>query len=141
MTEHPFASSRIEVGETISVSNTTMERVPSALFAPIDPGSVATTAIPAGAPIHITDTANAESSVPTGWWVVSAEAPVGAHSGDTVTVILLDAGEAVTGVIVTTSIDDGSSISGGAIAIEPTSAISVARAAAEGRIAVLVSTG
>lgn len=73
--------------------------------------------------------------------MVSAEVPVGAHSGDTVTVVLLDTGEAVTGVIVTTSIDDGFSTSGGAIAIEPTSAISVARAAAEGRIAVLISTG
>ena len=118
-----------------------MERVPSALFAPIDPGSVAATAIPARAPIHITDTANAESSVPTGWWVVSAEVPVNARAGDAVTVVLLDTDAAVSGVIVTTSIDDGFSTSGSGIAIEPTSAISVARAAADGRIAVLISTG
>ena len=141
MVEHPFATSRIEVGELISGANTTMERVPAALFTEIDPGSVASNSIPAGAPIHITDTADADSPIPPGWWVVSAELPVGARSGDSVTVVLLESGEVANGVVVTTSIDDGFSNNEGGIAIEPTHAVSVARAAAEGRIAVLISTG
>ena len=141
MTKHPFALSRIEVGEPISAGNTTMERVPASLFIQIDPGSVATSAIPAGAPIHVTDTESAASSIPPSWWVVSAEVPANARSGDTVKVVLLDTGEVVSGVIVTTAIDDGFSTSGGGIAIEPTSAVGVAQAAAEGRIAVLISTG
>ena len=79
--------------------------------------------------------------IPVGWWVISADVPAIARAGGRVKIVLLDSGKVVEGVIAFSVPDDPFAEASGGIAVAPASASEVAVAAADSRIAVLVSTG
>jgi hypothetical protein len=137
---HPFAIEEIAVGTVVDQSNTEVRAVPAGTFAPIELGMTALQTIPAGAPILTTDVGHADEVVPTGWWVVEVPLPLGAQRGDVCRLVLLDGGEAVDGVVVAAAVDDPLGSGLGMIAVEPGPAADVARAAAEGRVAVMIAS-
>ena len=139
--EQPFASIAIAPGEVIDASNTEMRPAPSGLLAPAEMGSVATRPIEPGDPVLASDASESESVVPTGWWVVSVALPDGARAGDRVRLVLLDSGTEVEGVVAHSGSDDPFDASDGGVAVPPETSADVALAAADARLAVLVSTG
>lgn len=141
MVDHPFATENIPAGEAISELNTEMRRVPKGLMPLPEPGAVARRLIPEGSPVTAADTGPPQQIVPAGWWMVEMDVPRSAGVGDTVSIVLLDSGRVVTGVVVSTSSPDAFDPSPGAVAVETGSATEVAVAAAIGRVVVLVSTG
>ena len=138
--EHPFATTDIGAGELIDAANTQMRLVPADLFEPIEMGATASRTIESGDPILASAIGTGEPLVPSGWWVVSASLPRRAEIGAQVQVVMLDSGKAAPGIVVDAGSDDPFDSFAGAIAIAPAHASEVAAAAAEGRIAVLVST-
>ena len=138
--DHPFASTDLEAGDTIGAHNTEMRSVPSGLFRALS-GNVAADRISEGDPVLATAVAAQSSSVPTGWWVISAELPVTARRGDEVQVVVLDSGQVISGVVAESDDSDPFSDSTGSIAVDPTAAADVARAVASGRVSVMLSSG
>lgn len=139
--EVPFAAVDIVPGEVIDESTTDMRRVPAGLLEAADLGDVAGRPIGIGEPVLITDVDEDSDVVPTGWWVVGVTLPDGARVGDGVRLVLLDTGDEVEGVIAHPGSDDPFAAADGGVAVPADSSASVALAAAEGRLAVLVSTG
>jgi hypothetical protein len=138
--EHPFAIVEIVPGDDIGAGNTENRRVPRDLFQSVGSG-VASVAIKPGDPVLASDVVEKKSYVPTGWWIVAADVPIDTNPGDRVRVVLLATGEIVDGVITSAADDDPFSATSGAIAVEPGRSSEVAMAAADGEIAILVSTG
>lgn len=140
MVDYPFATAAIAPGDPIDAGNTEMRRVPDGLLEGPTPGDVALTAIPAGTPVLGSDTASADRVTPDGWWALSVDVPLGAAVGDLVRVVLLDTGSVVDGMVSSVSSADPFGEETGAIAVAGDDSAEVAVAAANGRLAVLVST-
>ena len=141
LVDHPFAIEAIAAGEELTSLNTETRRIPSGLLDQVHPDGVAAQAIEKGEPILVSDVGHGNSAIPAGWWVVSADVPAIARAGDQVKIVLLDTGKVVEGVIAFSVPDDPFAAASGGIAVAPSSASEVAIAAADSRIAGLVSTG
>lgn len=141
LVDHPFAVTAIAPGDQVNESNTEPRRVPTGLFEPVELGQVAVRGVDTGSPVLGADVGEGRSVVPSGWWIVSTHVPPSATPGDAVSLILLESGSAVEGVVVTASVEDPFGDGSGGVAIPADSAAEVATAAANGRLAVLVSTG
>lgn len=139
--DSPFAVTAIDPGDTIDSSNTEMRSVPSDLFDGALLGSVARRPIAAGDPVLASDVAASDSSVPSGWWVVAVTLPDGAQPGDRVRLVLLDSGNEVEGVVAHPGSDDPFGAADGGVAVPSAHSAEVALAAANARLAVLVSAG
>jgi hypothetical protein len=137
---HPFAIEDIAIGTVVDQSNTETRPVPAGTFVTVELGMTALEEIAAGAPVLTTDVGDAGDVVPAGWWVVEVSLPVGAQRGDACRLVLLDGGEVVEGLVVAAAIDDPLGSGLGMIAVELEPAAEVARAAAEGRIAVMIAS-
>jgi SAF domain len=141
LVDHPFAIEAIAVGEELTSLNTETRRIPLGLLDQVQPEAVATRAIENGEPILASDVRDGDLAIPAGWWVISADVPAIARAGDEVKIVLLDSGKVIEGVIASSVPDDPFAAASGGIAVAPASASEVAMAAADSRIAVLVSTG
>lgn len=139
--DHPFATVTIEPGDVIDDLNTEMRSIPQGLLEAADLGSVATRKIDAGEPVLAGDAGVAGSTVPPGWWVVGVTLPDGATPGDRVRLVLLDTGKEVEGVVAHPGSDDPFAAADGGVAVPSEASADVALAAANARLAVLVSTG
>ncbi|HEX9847598.1 MAG TPA: SAF domain-containing protein [Acidimicrobiia bacterium] len=139
--EQPFATSTIKPGEVIDETNTEQRPVPIGLIEAAALGEIATRSIPEGAPVLVTDVGVAGQTVPPGWWVVAVTLPVGVDPGDRVRLVLLDTGAEVEGVVAHPGVDDPFAAADGGVAVPSDTSAEVAVAAANGRLAVLVSTG
>lgn len=139
--EAPFAVSTINVGETIDETNTELRRVPDGLLETADLGAVATQRIMAGSPVMASAVGERGETVPPGWWVVGVTLPDGAAVGDEVKLVLLDTGDEVSGVVAHPGSDDPFAAADGGVAVPPEGSADVALAAANGRLAVLISAG
>lgn len=139
--EMPFATVDIVPGSVIDESNTEMKPVPSGLFFGADHGDVAREVVAAGAPVLASDVSEDNETVPPGWWVVAVTLPDGVRAGDEVRIVLLDGGAEVEGVVAHPGSDDPFAAADGGVAVPPESSAEVALAAANGRLAVLISTG
>lgn len=139
--EVPFATIDIAPGSVVDGSNSELKPVPPDLFdaAPID--GVARGPILAGEPILASDVSQEDETVPAGWWVVAVTFPDGVATGDEVRLVLLDTGAEVEGVVAHPGSDDPFAAADGGVAVPPESSAEVALAAANGRLAVLISTG
>lgn len=138
--DYPFASIDIAPGEAIGQHNTEKRRLPAGILDPPPDGVHALEVIPAGTPILEADTGSGQAVIPEGWWIVSVDVPTGAAVGDFVRLVLLDSGRSVEGVVASVSSEDPFSPSRGGVAVEPASSAEVAVSAANGRVAILVST-
>lgn len=139
--EQAFAVVAIEPGDTIDETNTELRLVPAGLIETAEPGAVATRAVAEGDPVLATDVVEESSMIPTGWWVLGVALPDGTRSGDRVRLVVLDDGTEVEGVVAHTGADDPYNAADGGVAVPSESSSAVARAAADGRLAVLISTG
>ena len=140
MVDHPFAIVEILPGDDIGVANTEMRPIPRSMLDSVGTG-VSSGAIAPGDPVLASDVVESRSYIPSGWWIVGADVPANTNPGDRVRVVLLTTGEIVDGVVTSAFDDDPFSATSGAVAVEPDRAGEVAIAAADGEIAVLVSTG
>lgn len=139
--DQPFATVDIAPGDTIDSSNTDMRRVPDGLLPGADLGGRAVSAISLGEPVLASDVGDPLASVPPGWWVVGVTLPESATLGVDVRLVMLDTGEEVAGVVSHPGSDDPFAAADGGVAVPPDRSAEVALAAANGRLAVLVSTG
>ena len=139
--EAPFAVRTINVGETIDGTNTELRQIPAGLIETADLGAVATQRIMVGSPVMASAVGERGETVPSGWWVVGVPLPDGAAVGDEVKLVLLDTGGEVPGVVAHPGSDDPFAAADGGVAVPPEGSADVALAAANGRLAVLVSTG
>lgn len=136
-----FASAVIEPGDIIDETNTEMRQVPVGLIETAEPGAVASRPVEPGDPVLASDVVEEGSTVPPGWWVVGVELPQGARSGDRVRLVVLDEGAEVEGVVAHVGSEDPFDVADGGVAVPSDSSAKVATAAADGRLAVLISTG
>ncbi|MFP3882135.1 MAG: SAF domain-containing protein [Actinomycetota bacterium] len=139
--EVPFAVRTINVGETIDETNTELRQIPDGLMETADLGAVAIQRITVGSPVVASAVGERGETVPPGWWVVGVRLPDGAAVGDEVKLVLLDTGDEVPGMVAHPGSDDPFAAADGGVAVPPESSADVALAAANGRLAVLVSTG
>ena len=139
--EVPFATVAIDPGDVIDDTNTELRSVPANLLEGADLGDIAAVPIAAGWPVLSSAAGQEGSTVPAGWWVVGVTLPHGAGVGDEVKLVLLDTGDEVQGIVADPGSDDPFAAADGGVAIPPASSAEVAIAAANGRLAVLVSTG
>ncbi|MFZ0014854.1 MAG: hypothetical protein WAL25_12155 [Acidimicrobiia bacterium] len=139
--EQPFAIVEIDPGDTIDSTNSEMRKVPIGLLDGAEPGSVARTQIDVGEPVLSGDVGDSSSNVPPGWWVVGVTLPNGALTGDEVRLVALDTGTEVEGVVAYPGSDDPFDAADGGVAVPSDVSKEVAMAAANGRLAVLISTG
>lgn len=139
--EQVFALVAIEPGDTVDDTNTETRRVPAGLLDTAESGAIATRPVAAGDPVLASDVAEEGSTIPQGWWVVGVTLPQGARSGDRVRLVVLDDGFEVEGVVAHTGSEDPFDAADGGVAVPSESSSRVARAAADGRLAVLISAG
>lgn len=138
---HPFATEDIARGELIGAANSRQRPVPVGMLDPVPRGAVAARDINAGAPILPADTDPAVGAVPAGWWTVSLPVPGGSRVGDRVLVVVIETGRAVEGVVTAVADSDPFTGGSGGVAVPADHAGAVAKAALDGRLAVMVSTG
>lgn len=139
--ETPFATTEISPGDVIDTANTELRMVPAGLLDVAELGEVATSPISPGAPVMASFAGEADRTVPPGWWVVGVTLPDGADVGDDVRLVLLETGDEVPGVVAHPGSDDPFAAADGGVAVPSESSADVALAAADGRLAVLVSSG
>lgn len=139
--EVPFATVAIAPGDVIDDTNTELRSVPANLLEGADLGDTAAVPIAAGWPVLSSATGEEGSTVPPGWWVVGVTLPHGAVVGEEVKLVLLDTGDEISGIVADPGSDDPFAAADGGVAVPPESSAKVAMAAADGRLAVLVSTG
>lgn len=139
--ESPFATVAISPGDVIDESNTELRRVPVDLLDSAQRGDIATRPVLPGSPVMTTDVGEHGQTVPTGWWVLGVALPEGAAVGEDVRLVLLDSGDEVPGVVAHPGSDDPFAAADGGVAVPPEKSADVAVAAANGRLAVLISTG
>lgn len=139
--EMPFATIDIVPGSVVDGSNSEMRPVPPGLFEGATVGEVAREQILAGEPVLASDVSQEDETVPPGWWIIAVTFPDGVVTGDEVRLVLLDTGAEVDGVVAHPGSDDPFAAADGGVAVPPESSAEVALAAANGRLAVLVSTG
>jgi hypothetical protein len=139
--DQPFATVALAPGDVVDASNTEMRRVPIDLVDGAVMGDVVTTPVRPGDPVLATDVGQPGETVPPGWWVVGVALPEGADPGDRVRLVLLDSGFEVDGVVSHPGSDDPFAAADGGVAVPPDTSSDVALASADGRLAVLVSTG
>ncbi len=140
LVDHPFATESIAIGEVLTSQNTETRPVPRGLLNQVDLNSVTTRVIEVGQPIITADLRAADSAIPAGWWIVTTDLPSHARAGDRVKVVLLDSEKVIVGVVAASSPDDPFAASSGGIAVAAEHASEIAVAAADSRIAVLIST-
>jgi len=138
--DSPFATAAIATGDVIDETNTELRRVPEGLLESAAKGEVATRSIPPGSPVLATDVGEQAHTVPPGWWIVGVTLPDGADVGDDVRLVLLDSGLEVPGVVAHPGSDDPFAAADGGVAVPSGQSSDVAMAAANGRLAVLIST-
>jgi hypothetical protein len=139
--EAPFATMVISPGDVIDETNTEMRLVPAGLLDAAQRGDIATRSILAASPVMATDVGEEGRTVPPGWWIVGVALPDGADVGEDVRLVMLDSGTEVSGVVAHAGSDDPLASADGGVAVPPESASEVAVAAANGRLAVLISSG
>lgn len=137
----PFAVIAIEPGDTIDESNSEMRPVPVGLIDTAELGDVATRPVAVDDPILATSAADDDTTIPSGWWVVGVALPEGARTGDRVRLVILDNGVEVEGVVAHQGSDDPFDAADGGVAVPEDKSAEVALAAADARLAVLISTG
>lgn len=136
-----FATRDIQPGETVDETNTETRPVPTGLFEGAGHGDVAGRPVSIGDPVLASGISATDQMVPTGWWVVAVTLPDGARAGDAVRLVLLDVGKEVEGVVAHPGSDDPFAAADGGVAVPAESSAEVALATANGRLAVLISTG
>lgn len=139
--ERPFAFVAIDPGDTIDESNSELRPVPVGLIDSAELGDVATRPIAIDDPILASSTSEDDTTVPPGWWVVAVALPDGARTGDRVRLVILDTGAEVEGVVAHQGSEDPFDAADGGVAVPEEASAGVALAAAEARLAVLISTG
>lgn len=139
--ESPFAIATIDPGDVIDETNTELRKVPLGLMETAEMGTIATRRILPGSPVMASSVGEVGRSVPPGWWVVAVTLPDGAAVGDDVRLVLLDSGVEVPGVVAHPGADDPFAAADGGVAVPPEVSSDVALAAADGRLAVLISSG
>ncbi|HEU4319346.1 MAG TPA: hypothetical protein VFS66_04630 [Acidimicrobiia bacterium] len=139
--EVPFAVADILPGEVVDEASTEFRPVPVGLLDGAEAGDVTSTRVLAGEPVLASDVDTDSAVVPNGWWIVGVTLPDGAAVGDDVRLVLLATGEEVEGIIAHPGSDDPFAAADGGVAVPTDNAAAVALAAADGRLAVLVSTG
>jgi hypothetical protein len=137
----PFATTFIGPGDVIDETNTEMRDVPDGLLETGSRGEVATRPILPGSPVMASVVGTEGETAPPGWWVVGVTLPDGAVVGDDVRLVLLDSGNEVPGVVAHPGSDDPFAAADGGVAVPPETSSEVAVAAANGTLAVLISTG
>jgi hypothetical protein len=138
--DHPFAAEDIAPGEMVDTTNTEIRSIPAGIFSPVQLGSTARAPIPAGDPILSSNIGDTDEAVPQGWWVIEVSLPRTAAAGDPARLVLLDSTEVADGVVVSPASDDPLGSGRGMVAVEPGLAPDVARAATEGRVAVMIGS-
>jgi len=139
--EQPFATTDLVPGDVVDDMNSEKRAVPAGVLDGAAFGDVLSRPVRSGDPVLRSDVGLGIEVVPTGWWEVSVTLPQGADIGDQVRLVLLDTGREVGGVVAHPGSDDPFAAADGGVAIPPESSAEVALAAAEGRLAVLISTG
>jgi hypothetical protein len=136
-----FATRDIQPGDTLDATNTEPRPVPSGLIVGAGHGDIAGRPVSTGDPVLESGVSATNQIVPAGWWVVGVTLPDGARTGDAVRLVLLDTGKEVEGIVAHPGSDDPFAAADGGVAVPTETSGEVALAAANGRLAVLISTG
>lgn len=134
----PFARDEISPGDAITAS-VEWRDVPAGLLPPVETtAAVAGSPIAAGEPI-LPSALTPVRSVPDDWWAVPVALPASADVGTAVRLVLLDPPASVDGIVVAAGGTDAYSLAdAGLVAVPPSMAEAVARAAAAGALTLLV---
>ena len=136
---YPFAANSIEAGAAIGEADVEWRTVPSGVMEMPDLSvPIASRAIAAGEPI-LPSALDAGAGIPEGWWSVPVALQAAAVPGSRVRLIAIDTRVETDGIVVAGGSTDLLSMSdAGLVAVPPEHAASVAAAAVEGSLIVLV---
>ena len=140
---HPFATEPVPVGVNIEEGPSEWREVPADLLPPVSSHGVTRRRVPEGHPFLPADLDSATRHVPEGWWALEVRLTERAQVGQQLQlVVMTSAGASAVPGIVLEGSDRGSGLdfgeSLGLVAVPGEEAVSVAIAAAEGRLAVLI---
>ena len=135
----PFAATDIPAGEAVAEELIDWRPVPAGMLALPDLAQpIAARAIASGEPL-LPSSIGGEGPIPEDWWAVPVALPATALPGTEVRLVLFDPPLAVDGIVVASGERDLLSISdAGLVAVPAEAAESVARAAIDGEVAILV---
>jgi hypothetical protein len=139
MESFPFAAVEISAGRVIDSEDIEWRDVPTGLM-PLPDLSQPTTSrhVTRGEPITAS-AVSSETSIPDGWWAIPVALPAIAVSGAMVRLVVVESGFSVDGIVVAASERDLLSLAdAGLVAVPGDAAETVARAAADGGVTVLV---
>ena len=137
----PFATATLSPGDVIDETLVEFRDVPAGLVVGANIGEVVARPVQPGEPVLASHTDDTYSTIPSDWWVIPVELPDGAHVGDAVRLVLLDSGVEVEGVVAFPGSDDPFAAADGGVAVPSERASQAAVAAANTRLAVLISSG
>ncbi len=137
---YPFAARPITAGATITETDVVWRTVPGDLLATPDLSApVASRAIAAGEPI-LPSALDADGGIPDGWWSVPVALPAATTVGARVRLIVPGPGVESNGIVMAVGTEDLFAVGGsGLVAVPPEHAPTVALAAMEGTLIVLVA--
>ena len=138
--EVPVTTSDVVAGSVLEPTDVVWRDAPADLFTVIDLPAMVARRVAAGSVVTSADLRADSGSIPADWWSIQLPVPAGARTGDEVLAVIVSESGArgVRGLMASEPLDDGFSALDGLIAFAPTDAVSVATAAMENRVTVLV---
>ncbi len=133
---HPFAVADLPAGAEVTEGDVIFRQVPAGLLDPVTLPFVTGRPVAEGEPVLASDRA-AGPPVPEGWWSIELPVPAGTRAGTEVRLVT-GGGEPVPGIVVAAPVADGFSEPMALVAVPGDAADSVAAAAADRRVTVLL---
>lgn len=136
----PVAIDDVSAGSILQPTDVVWRQAPAGLFEPVDLPATATRRVTAGSVVTVADIRVGEDPIPPDWWSIELPVPPGATAGDPILAVVASGDKtlALRGVMSSDPVDDGFSDHDGLVAFSPDDAVTVAAAASENRVTVLV---
>lgn len=136
----PVAIDDVAAGSILQPTDVVWRQAPVGLFEPVDLPATATRRISAGSVVTIADLRAGEDSIPPDWWSIELPVPPGASAGDPILAVVAGGDQtlAIRGMMSSDPVDDGFSDRNALVAFSSDDAVTVAAAASENRVTVLV---
>ena len=136
----PVAIVDLPAGVTVTESDVDWIDVSPGLGAPVDLPAVLSRTVPAGAPVSAADVDPSTIEIPGGWLQIELDVPAATQQGATVVAVMTPStlDHTATGLVTQAPKDTGFDALTALVAFEPSDAVAVARAVAQGTVTVLL---
>ena len=136
----PVAIVDLPAGATVTEADVEWLEVSPGLGGPIELPAVLSRTVPAGAPVSVADVDSSTVAIPSGWLQIELDVPAATLHGATVVAVMTPSTphHTATGLVTLAPNATGFDTVTALVAFEPSDAVAVARAVAEGTVTVLL---